>query len=52
MFDVRGKDLLAVNNAAYDFSGIKGDSKGKLHEVIDTAEVVALIYLIRLSQGG
>lgn len=41
LFDVRGKDLLAVNNVAYDFSGIKGDSKGKLHEVIDTAEVVS-----------
>lgn len=41
LFDVRGKDLLAVNNVAFDFSGIKGVSRNKLYEMIRSAKVVS-----------
>ena len=41
LFDVRGKDLLAVCNVAFDFSNITGESKEKLFDMIRDAEVVS-----------
>lgn len=41
LFDVRGRDLLAVSNVAFDFSDIKGESKEKLFKMIETADVVS-----------
>ena len=41
LFDVRGKDLLAVSNVAFDFSNIKGESKENLYDMIRDAEVVS-----------
>lgn len=41
LFDVRGKDLLAVSNVTFDFSNVKGESKEKLYDMIREAEVVS-----------
>ena len=41
LFDVRGKDLLAVSNVTFDFSNVKGESKEKLYDMISDAEVVS-----------
>lgn len=41
LFDVRGKDLLSVNNIAFDFTGIAGESRQVLIDKIQSAEVVS-----------
>ena len=41
LFDVRGKDLLAVNNVVFDFDNVKGESRQKLYEMIEAAQVVS-----------
>lgn len=41
LFDVRGKDLLAVSNVAFDFSNVKGESKEKLYDMIKATDVVS-----------
>lgn len=41
LFDIRGKDLLAEERAAYDFKGIKGYCYGELLEQIKKAETVS-----------
>lgn len=41
LFDVRGKDLLAVSNVAFDFENVKGESKRKLYEMVGAAQVVS-----------
>lgn len=41
LFDVRGRDLLAATNVAYNFSGFKGCSRQSLLEMIGKAEVVS-----------
>ena len=41
LFDVRGKDLLAVSNVAFDFDNVKGESRQKLYEMIEAAQVVS-----------
>lgn len=41
LFDVRGKDLLAMSNVAFDFENVKGESRQKLYEMIEAAQVVS-----------
>lgn len=41
LYDVRGKDLLSVNNVAFDFTGIAGESRQVLIDKIQSAEVVS-----------
>jgi len=41
LFDIRGKDLLAVSNVAFDFSNVKGENKEKLYGLINAADVIS-----------
>ena len=41
LFDVRGKDLLAVNDVSYVFSGLKGYTRQSLLEKIEKSDVIS-----------
>lgn len=41
LFDVYGKDLLAGSKAAFDFESVQGESRQKLYEMIEAAQVVS-----------
>ena len=41
LYDVRGNDLLDAAAVAYDFSGIKGNTRRELYKKIDAADVVS-----------
>ena len=41
LFDVRGKDLLAPSDVAYDFSGVEGYRISDLKQKIDASDVVS-----------
>lgn len=41
LFDVRGKDLLAVSNVVFDFSSIRGESKETLYDLIKVTDIVS-----------
>lgn len=41
LYDVRGKDLLAVSNVAFDFENVKGESRKKLYDKIEGVQVVS-----------
>lgn len=41
LFDVRGKDLLEASNVSFDFENVKGESRQKLCDMIEIAQVVS-----------
>lgn len=41
LFDVRGKDLLTISDVAFDFENVKGESRQRLYEMIEAAQVVS-----------